>query len=585
MITKENQAYNDLFARANNVLKLSGEDMITNIDDYFMYLEDLRDAIQNGLTDADNILLILPNDEQRFDIDANSRKISVPSKFGSYGVGVKGDEVAEVIYFSIDRYFDIQDLYFKDIFVEWENPKGDTGLSVTINKTLLLDRGKVVFGWPIGSPITDYPGNVKFSVRFYERGLNSQKEPILTYSFSTLTAMIKINDSLNFEIANEDAITAQIVDKTKLIFDNLKNSENTAVKIPALEPIFEMLYPEEAPLFSLPERVDLVDGEFTLSAKTGFDDKEEYGAGTIAYKWYGKIKDSNGELIEETFKDTPIYELTTDLAKDPNDVYYIKDENTGEFIVYTGEFTKDKELYERYASFVATQAGSYKVSAINTYGKGNNSKEIFSDTCEIPFAEKPNFIFYSDKNVILTKDEPIVTIEVESPDSGELVYNWKFNAIEDNPNTAIDEDNITGEIDVTDKPGYYYLCATNNKNNDSSIGYSDVVRVTYPAVALKPNEIVYYTNGELADTSETQIFANAKETIGVEVVPESSNNNYDSFEYQWQVRNKETSSYDDIIDATTTEYLPLIGGLYQCVITTIYNTDTIQTESKQFLVV
>lgn len=586
MITKENQAYKDLFARANNVLNLSGENQITNIDDYFMYLEDLRDAIQNGLTDADNVLLILPNNEERFDIDANSRKITVPSKFGSYGVGVKGDEVAEVIYFSIDRYFDIQDLYYKDIFVEWENSKGETGLSVTINKTLLPEPGKVVFGWPIGSPITDHPGNVKFSVRFYERGLNSQKEPILTYSFSTLTSMIKINDGLNFEIANEDMITAQIVDKTKLIFDNLKNSENTAVKIPALNPIFEMLYPEEAPTFSLPETADLVDGEFNLKAKTGFDDKEQYGAGTIKYKWYAKVKDDSGELNEETFEDNPIYQLTTDISGDPNDVYYIKDENTGAFIVYTGDFTKDKDLYERYASYTATKAGEYKVSAINTYGKGNNSEEVFSDICVIPFAAKPDFTSYSDKNVILGKDSSLISVTVEVSDGGDITYGWRYNPIEDNPETATIKEGQVNEIDVSEEQGYYYLFATNNKNNDTNMAYSEAIRVTDPAAALKSNEITYYVNDNLVTTpGEEPIYASPNDLIKVEATPEISNIRYDTFSYRWQTLDKtDTNSYIDIPEATNPEYTPIASGSYKCVITTIYNTDTIETVSKQFLV-
>ena len=61
--------------------------------------------------------LILPRDEGLFEIDANSRKINIPAEFSRNGVGVQGDELAEIIYFSIDRYFDTTDLYDKDIFV------------------------------------------------------------------------------------------------------------------------------------------------------------------------------------------------------------------------------------------------------------------------------------------------------------------------------------------------------------------------------------------------------------------------------------------------------------------------------------
>jgi hypothetical protein len=136
----------------------------------------------------------------------------VPDSFATNGLGVQGDELAEIVYFSIDRYFDIIDLYDKEIFVQWEAPpapgsppnaKGDQGLSVTINKTLSYEAGKVVFGWPITSDITKYPGNVKFAVRFYERGTDSNGKTILTYSFSTLNAMAKINPALDFIINDE----------------------------------------------------------------------------------------------------------------------------------------------------------------------------------------------------------------------------------------------------------------------------------------------------------------------------------------------------------------------------------------------
>lgn len=579
MITKENVAYQALFQRANNVLNLDGDNVITNLDDYFMYLEDLRDAIQKGSNkEADNILLILPNDEELFTIDANSRKISVPSKFGSYGVGVKGDEVAEVLYFAIDRYFDIQDLFNKDIFVEWENSKGDTGLSVTINKTLLMVPGKVVFGWPIGSPINDAPGNLKFSVRFYERGQNSAGEPILTYSFSTLTSVVKINDGLNFEIADQDSITARIVDKTKLIFDNLKNSENMNVKIPALEPIFEMLYPEAAPLFSLPEKIDLVGGSQSLIAKTHFNDKDEYGAGTVKYTWYGTVKGKDGKMTDEIYLDTPIYRETEDTLKDPNDVYYVLND-VGEYVIYIGDFNTDKTLYEKYASFEATKAGSYKVSAINTYGKGNNSEEVFSDTCVIPFAEVPYFADYTDKNVIIGKDETLVAVTVEVADNGELTYQWKYNVDSDDFAGAMNIDVNSNEIDVARGNGYYYLVAANSKNNDTTVAHSDAIRVTGPAAALTANEILYLVD----DVLVTKLKANVGQTIGVDTSPNVSNTSFDDFVFQWQFSEDE-DVFTNIEGAIAPIYTPASSGFYRCVITTVYNGDTAEANADNFTV-
>ena len=46
---------------------------------------------------------VLPLDEDVFEIDANTRLIKVPSSFATNGISVQGDEVAEVIYFEINR--------------------------------------------------------------------------------------------------------------------------------------------------------------------------------------------------------------------------------------------------------------------------------------------------------------------------------------------------------------------------------------------------------------------------------------------------------------------------------------------------
>jgi hypothetical protein len=53
---------------------------------------------------------MLPLDEEPFFIDANSRVINPSPSFPRNVVGVRGDQVAEIIYFKINRYFDATDL-------------------------------------------------------------------------------------------------------------------------------------------------------------------------------------------------------------------------------------------------------------------------------------------------------------------------------------------------------------------------------------------------------------------------------------------------------------------------------------------
>ena len=47
----------------------------------------------------------------------------MPENFAKYGVGVQGDEIAEILYFSIDRFFDAIDLAEKEILIQWRHEK------------------------------------------------------------------------------------------------------------------------------------------------------------------------------------------------------------------------------------------------------------------------------------------------------------------------------------------------------------------------------------------------------------------------------------------------------------------------------
>ena len=103
MITKDIYGhYDELFQRVNEIFNFSGNDMIGDINDYFTVLGNLKEKVLAN--EIDPYFLILPNDEPLLKIDANTRKID--TKGWESGIGTQGDELAEVIYFSIDRYFD-----------------------------------------------------------------------------------------------------------------------------------------------------------------------------------------------------------------------------------------------------------------------------------------------------------------------------------------------------------------------------------------------------------------------------------------------------------------------------------------------
>ena len=110
-VTKDNRGlYRALFEKATDALygvDPTEEEIITSLDDYFVQFKDL--------VMVDPVFAILPLDEPYFEIDADTRVITVPSEFKKNGISVKGDQIAEIVFFTIDRYYDTTDLYDDDI--------------------------------------------------------------------------------------------------------------------------------------------------------------------------------------------------------------------------------------------------------------------------------------------------------------------------------------------------------------------------------------------------------------------------------------------------------------------------------------
>ena len=178
---------------------------ISSLDEYYAYLRDLVD-IADQTQEEKAFFVRLPLDEDVFAIDANTRNISVPASFARNGVGVQGDEMAEILYFTIDRYFDAMDLANSNVLIaiQWEarNAARETiaGISRNFGKDVESVPGKIIFGWPISSELTETNNTIKFAVRFYTITENENHEKTFTYSFATLPAEVTINPTLNYDL-------------------------------------------------------------------------------------------------------------------------------------------------------------------------------------------------------------------------------------------------------------------------------------------------------------------------------------------------------------------------------------------------
>lgn len=184
MITKYKDsvklAYDSLYeeiAAASN-----GAIVINNLESFFGSIQEIAAL--------DEKFLRLPLDEPLFEINANTRRINVPSDFSSNGLSVQGDHLAETVFFSIDRYFDYMDLSNCQIRINWKIG-GVSGQSVNFIKSTDIEPGYIIFGWPVAKDLTGKSGSLSFAVEFYQ-----EKNGETVYSLNTLISTINIKEGL-----------------------------------------------------------------------------------------------------------------------------------------------------------------------------------------------------------------------------------------------------------------------------------------------------------------------------------------------------------------------------------------------------
>ena len=195
MITKTlnlDDAYSKLFDEIRE--KSNGAIDINNVEGFFGNIIEI--------TALDKKYLRLPLDEPMFEIDANSRKISVPDEFKTNGLSVQGDHLAETVYFVIDRYFDYMDLSNTDVTINWKMGS-ETGKTDKFTMSANVIPGSIVFGWPVNNVVTQKSGVLSFAVEFCKK----DNQGNILYDFNTLAASINIKDGLivgDVEVVNLD---------------------------------------------------------------------------------------------------------------------------------------------------------------------------------------------------------------------------------------------------------------------------------------------------------------------------------------------------------------------------------------------
>ena len=273
------------------------------------------------------------------------------------------------------------------IAIQWETAADAKNKTIQgVSKEWIRDietykqDGKLLFGWAINSDLTQRPGALKFSVRFYHLDGNDKMD----FSLNTLTSSVAISPSIDYKIISEtETNVGEIIDNADLILNRLVDS----VTPPGLEEA-------EAPVFlagrDMPQGFKTVEGEKEFeSVDLGNDNKYEFSVkavsneGTISYQWFHAPLGENENIVN-----TPPYSfiLTKDKEYSGDYPYYIKEERLGEAPAYkvVTDITQDmigtpiereEDLYEKVGFYTATSTGDYRVEAINSNGLATKATE------------------------------------------------------------------------------------------------------------------------------------------------------------------------------------------------------------------
>lgn len=394
----------DFDADGNFLISKNGQKVISNgitsLNEYFQHIEELSElAIGEGRTGSDPYFLRLPLDEPFFEINANTRGITVPGELSQ--VGVVGDKLAEILFFKIDRYYDAVDLDTRHIYIEWELPDGTRGISRDFLRDTQSEKDKIIFGWLIDDVLTAQIGTIRFAVRFVEwtdRGDEAAANAQLLYSFSSLPATISISDTLHYTLFEDDEELQYNTDNNVTAIQTFRgafenaNPDSTDETAPALAAI---------PVFvrNLDVNATLVEtGLYTRNLEGGAKDQPEGSlkligeayspdSGSITYMFGFKAQQEDGTQGMATKHD--FIEVTD--HSDENRTYFVKADNgIYESVSQTDidALPEGTKIYEKIAYAIATKPGYYKVNARNRVsGKKTNTADSY--VLYIPYAAMP----------------------------------------------------------------------------------------------------------------------------------------------------------------------------------------------------
>lgn len=532
--------YTRLFAEATDFLNrddvavdsdiwTKNKSKINSLASYYFQLQNIlkEENAEKGIEK----FLVLPLDEPIFEINANNRTINIPTEFRQNGIGALGDKGAEILYFSINRYFDAMDFGSNDvqIYVQWENADGEKKISGIFNKDTSSDPNHIYFGWEIDDQITKSAGAIKFSIRILV--LNPEDQKTIIYNFNTLTATVGINSTLHYDF------DYSAVEKSAEVASRIRKR---IVKSPGVTS-----YKLTPPTFIEPEQnivIDLVkqsDGTYSadLTALAASIEDQTVISEAVQYFWF-QVDDENektSDLFNATRDDLPVKVVPTKSTKPIQGLTYYTDEACTSSITYDTEWPRKDDgsddlkytlLYVKKGSFTIKAAAKYGVQACTIDGEEISEATKCSYYWTVPTAKalkinSTNTSYEQAEKVILNLNNDTQNYEANLMSAVEnlndyhyITYTWKKDGAELDNSPIKMEDNIENikrnlsfsSDERANGQGKYELYIVGTKNNDNtkeSIQYFNVtLPVPEPSSKTKADlnsNVVLITQGQTAE--------------------------------------------------------------------------------------
>lgn len=551
---------------------------INSLETYFSHIQTLKNLTKNQDETYGRKYTILPIQEEYFEINANSRIITVPEVFRKNGLSVQGDQVAETIYFRINRYFDAMDLNNTKIYIQWENANGEKGFAKEWVRDIETYDDYMVFGWALGGLITNAPGILKFSVRFIRADEDTKN---ITYSLSTLTAQALINSGLNFsldEYVLDDTLnnilagnfinTTTITDSEIKVFKYVYNFDNLILKDSEGNPTN---LNTDAKIIS----ADLNEnGELELLV-SAYADK-----GTLSYKLYKQIgtqPDPNGTDANSNKDMILDYKITTDTHVQFEKTYFKKVGN--DYIIATLEemggenaSLNGKIFYEKYGKYILSDSnrikngekitGEYYTTAICTTPDNTTSSPLISQYKVL--LSPPGKATFNEKGEIGGKEvNTILTPEANIPSNNQAEYIWSMKRYGEENYTTI-EGGAT--LTPTEEANYMVKIKT-TRNLDTQIS-DDFVNYCVTVAPVEDDIVIEDLAGS---------YAPGTVRVRATYTPRNPIATY-GLSYKWFKKDAEENFIE--LSGETENNINAEAGIYKCQITATYNGLSVSTERE-----